>query len=134
MAKQSSNQKVSGDDRATATDQSDVDKSIPDSARTNGELDGRSRETVGEPVGTSFNERTAVRQPFILEDGTQDNGALDLDNIDGAKGESTREGNNTVREDTRQAIEDGVLPASDQPKGTLPGEEEDLGRAKNPDK
>lgn len=102
---------------------------IPESAMTNGQKNGEGAGVVGEAVETSFNERTAVRQPFILENGQQDNGARDLDKIDGARGESTRLGNNTVREDTRQAIKDGKIPASDQPEGTLKGEEEP---AKNP--
>lgn len=105
---------------------------IPDSALTNGQKDGRGQGTVGEPETTSFNERTAVRQPFILEDGTQDNGARDLELQDGARGEATRLGNNTVREDTRQAIKDGKIPASDQPEGTLPGEEREEDKVKNP--
>lgn len=89
---------------------------VPESARTNGEKRDTGRTpTVGEPETRSFNERTAVRQPFILDDGTQDNGARDLSEIDGAKGRSTREGDQSTREDTKDAIDKGLVPASDEP-------------------
>lgn len=116
-----------------AVEKDQLENGIPESAQTNGQKNGEGAGTVGVPEERSFNERTAVRQPFILEDGTQDNGARDLSKIDGAKGESTRLGNNTVREDTRTAIENGVIPASDQPKGTVGDEkanEDD--KVKNP--
>lgn len=50
---------------------------VPDSAKTNGELDGTTvREpSVAEPVTTSFDERTGVALPFMREDGSQDNGS-----------------------------------------------------------
>lgn len=90
---------------------------VPDSAKTNGELDGSTvREpSVAEPVTTSFDERTGVTQPFLRADGSQDNGAEDLEEPEGARRETTREGNQTTVEDTKDAIEDGKLPASDQP-------------------
>lgn len=99
--------KVNEDARRTSTNAEDAENQIPESARTNGEREGRGvrTPTVGVTEERSFNERTAVRQPFILEDGTQDNGAKDLKDQDAAQGESTRKGNQTVREDTRDAIE-----------------------------
>lgn len=132
MAQDNKDKATPANKATEAVEKEQLENGIPESARTNGEKRGEGAGVVAEPETRSFNERTAVRQPFILEDGTQDNGAKDLEKIDGAKGESTRLGNNTVREDTRQAIKDGKLPASDQPKGTLPGEETKEDRVKNP--
>lgn len=89
----------------------------PKSALTNGEKDGRGvhTPTVGVTENRSFDERTGVRQPFVLDDGTQDNGAKDLDAQEGASAQSTRKDNNTAVEDTKTAIDKGLLPASDQP-------------------
>lgn len=95
----------------------DDDGKVPESAKTNAERRGDDPRTptVAEPENRSFNERTSSTQPFILDDGTQDNGARDLENQDGSSGESSREGNQSVREDTKDAIADGVIPASDEP-------------------
>lgn len=38
-----------------------------------------SRGVVGEKITTTFDERTGVAQPFMTEDGHQNNGAADLD-------------------------------------------------------
>ena len=95
-----------------------ADEPTPESARTNGERDGRGVRTpqVGEEVTTSFDERTSAVQPFILEDGTQDNGARDLEEPEGARRTTSREGNQSTVEDTKDAIDKGVIPASDQPE------------------
>lgn len=93
------------------------DSEVPESAKTNGEKDQDNPRTptVGEPENRSFDERTSSTQPFILKDGTQDNGARDLESQEGSSGASSREGNQSVREDTKDAIADGVIPASDEP-------------------
>ena len=66
-------------------------------------------QVVGEPVTTSFDERTGVAQPFVKADGTQDNGAADLGEPEGARRESTREGNKTTVEETEVAIDKGIV-------------------------
>lgn len=53
--------------------------------------------TVGVPEKLSFDERTAVTQPFMREDGTQDNGARDLDKVDGAKGKKEDKVRNPIK-------------------------------------
>ena len=119
MATKKSNAKV---EKAVVEDsrRSDAgtDQPVPESARTNGERNGSTvREPqVGEEVTTSFDERTSAVQPFILEDGTQDNGARDLEEPEGARRTTSREGNQSTVEDTKDAIDKGVLPASDQPE------------------
>lgn len=79
-------------------------------ARTNPEEGrGKSEDRVGVPVETSFDERTGVTQPFVKADGSQDNGAADLGEPEGARRETTREGDKTTVEETEKAIKDGVV-------------------------
>ena len=75
----------------------------PDTSR------GESKDRVGEPVTSSFDERTGVAQPFVKADGIQDNGAPDLDENDGARRQTTREGDQTTVEETNTAIEEGTV-------------------------
>lgn len=78
--------------------------------RTNPEeVRAKSEDRVGTPVTTSFDERTGVTQPFVKADGTQDNGAADLGEPEGARRASTREGSKTTVEETEKAIKDGVV-------------------------
>lgn len=88
---------------------------------------GDSKDRVGEEVKTSFDERTGVTQPFVKEDGTQDNGAPDLEENTGARRASTREGDKTTVEETETAIEEGTVEGNqsfgtdedDQPKNPV---------------
>lgn len=57
--------------------------------------------TVSTPKGT-FDERTGVVQPFVTEDGKQDNGQRDLDKVTGAKGGTTREGNTPTAKEVEE--------------------------------
>ena len=84
---------------------------IPKSTHTNGERDGRGvrTPTVGEPVKTSFDERTSAVQPFLKADGTQDNGAADLSQPEGARATTAREGDKTTVEETEKAIKEGSV-------------------------
>lgn len=66
-------------------------------------------QVVGEPVTTSFDERTGVAQPFVKADGRQDNGAADLSEPEGARRETTREGSKTTVEETEVAIDKGIV-------------------------
>lgn len=94
-----------------ATKQTNEDEVKPfEDGRTNPEeVRAKSTDRVGTPVETSFDERTGVAQPFLRQDGSQDNGAADLDEQEGARRETTREGNNTTVEDTEVAIKEGVV-------------------------
>ncbi len=78
-------------------------KTDPDNLR--GSSEGR----VGEPVTSSFDERTGVTQPFVRVDGSQDNGAADLEEPEGARRETTREGDKTTVEETNTAIKEGTI-------------------------
>lgn len=93
----------------------------PDTSR------GDSKDRVGTPVKSSFDERTGVTQPFVREDGSQDNGAADLEEPEGARRETTREGDKTTVEETNTAIEEGTV------SGTQAiGSEQEQNPPKNP--
>lgn len=102
---------VNEDQNRVTTNKQDEEQQVPESARTNGEKDGRGvrTPTVGEPVTTSFDERTSAVQPFLKADGTQDNGAADLSEPEGARRTTSREGDNTTVEDTEKAIKNGDI-------------------------
>lgn len=102
---------------------------IPESAKTNGEKNGTDVRSpqVGEPVKTSFDERTSAGAPWLKADGSQDNGAVNLDEPEGARKESAREGNKTTVEETEQAIKDGTVEGRQRIL-----DDEKNGKAKNP--
>lgn len=110
-------QNVTGDDKQTSSNQDDLNAPTPKSALTNGQVDGRDvREpSVGEPVNTSFDERTSVTQPFVLSDGTQDNGAAHPENAEGARATVSREGDNTAVEDSKTAVANGDIEGKVKP-------------------
>lgn len=86
-----------------------------------------SRGQVGEAVTSSFDERTGVTQPFVRVDGSQDNGAADLGEPEGARRETTREGDKTTVEETDVAIKEGTVSGTQKI-----GSEEDEAAPKNP--
>lgn len=67
------------------------------------------RGEVGEKITTTFDERTGVTQPFVKADGTQDNGAANLEKQEGASRESTRRGDKSTVEETEKAIKEGIV-------------------------
>lgn len=105
--------------------------------RTNPDM-GR-KPQVGEPVTSSFDERTGVTQPFVMSDGSQDNGAPKPEDVDGASRRTTREGESTTVEDTNVAIKEGTVEgpqhlgseeAQEPPKNPV-AEESNTGAADN---
>lgn len=82
---------------------------------------------VGTPVTSSFDERTGVTQPFVKADGSQDNGAADLSEPEGARRQTTREGDKTTVEETNVAIKEGSVSGTQKI-----GSEEDRAAPKNP--
>ena len=64
--------------------------------------------TVSTPEG-SFHDRTGVAQPWMTEDGKQDNGQENLDEVYGARGGATREGSSSTVEETDKAIDEGIV-------------------------
>lgn len=103
------------------------DKAFSDASTDPDTLRGESRDRVGEPVTSSFDERTGVVQPFVKADGSQDNGAADLSEPEGARRETTREGDKTTVEETNVAIEEGTVEGPQHL-----GSEEDQNPPKNP--
>lgn len=114
------------------SDAGDAPQEAPKSAypknSDNGAGAGREPQ-VGEPVTSTFDERTSTAQPFLMADGRQDNGARDLDAPEGAKGATSREGDNTTVEETDKAIEEGTVEGGKQ---VVPGDPTDLEKPKNP--
>jgi hypothetical protein len=96
-------------------------KTDPDTSR------GESKDRVGTPVTSSFDERTSVTQPFVTPDGRQDNGAPDLSRPEGARRQTAREGDKTTVEETNVAIKEGTISGNQKL-----GSEEAQEPAKNP--
>lgn len=85
------------------------DEAFKDARTDPDTLRGKSEDRVGVPVESSFDERTGVTQPFVMPDGTQDNGAPKPEDVDGASRTSTREGDKTTVEETNVAIKEGTV-------------------------
>lgn len=92
-----------------ASKQTEEVKPFEDGRTDPEEVRAKSADRVGTPVETSFDERTGVTQPFVKADGTQDNGAPDLSEPEGARRVSTREGDKTTVEETEVAIKKGIV-------------------------
>lgn len=106
---------------------SDADAPFSDASTDPDNRRGPSEGRVGEPVTSSFDERTGVTQPFVRQDGSQDNGAADLGEPEGARRETTREGDKTTVEETNVAIEEGTVSGTQKI-----GSEEEQAPPKNP--
>lgn len=110
-----------------AQDNTTGDEAFRDPSTDPDTLRGDSSDRVGTPVETSFDERTGVTQPFVKADGSQDNGAADLSEPEGARRETTREGDKTTVEETNVAIDEGTVEGPQHL-----GSEEDQEPPKNP--
>lgn len=110
-----------------ANRRSDADAPFQDASTDPDNRRGDSEGRVGEPVTSSFDERTGVTQPFVRVDGSQDNGAADLEEPEGARRETTREGERTTVEETNTAIEEGTISGTQKI-----GSEEEQAAPKNP--
>lgn len=121
---------VSGDDKQNTTNaQDNLNENAPASAYPGDQTDANVRAgQVGEKVTTSFDERTGVTQPFVMPDGTQDNGLRNPEKAEGARAESTREGEATTVEETDKAIKEDIVEgpqrtvddaAKDKPKNPV---------------
>ena len=130
MAAKKDEGKVVEDKKVVTTNKQDQESQVPESAKTHGERTGEGvrTPTVGEPVETSFDERTSAQAPWLKADGAQDNGAVDLSKPEGARASQSREGNKTTVEETEQAIKDGTVEG----KQDLADLDKDGGKPKNP--
>lgn len=57
---------------------------------------------VAKEEGKTFDERTSAAQPFMKEDGTQDNGAENPEEAEGAKASQSREGDKNTADEAKQ--------------------------------
>lgn len=64
---------------------------------------------IADEPATTFDERTSSAQPFMTPDGRQDNGQENLDEVEGSRGRSSREGNTSTVEETDKAIDEGIV-------------------------